>query len=166
MGGASPVNYYRFANLVLEGYVEMSGESFVVTTRDSTPIPEPGLPARLTLVAAAPGAIAEVMVRALEPVDGLPLMQQRRGMTDPRALCSGPGKLCQALGIRLDQQGADLTGSSELWFAAGAPVTDISVSGRIGISKAQDAPWRYWESGSPFVSAHRRGEPYRDEVVP
>lgn len=125
-----------------------------------------GIHAMLNVVAAAPGAIGAVLIRALEPVDGLPLMQERRGMTDPRALCSGPGKLCQAMGIRLDQQGTDLTGSGELWFAAGAPVTDITVSGRIGISKAQDAPWRYWETGSPFVSAHRRGEPYRDEVVP
>ncbi|MFT4037563.1 MAG: DNA-3-methyladenine glycosylase [Thermomicrobiales bacterium] len=125
-----------------------------------------GIHAMLNVVAAAPGAIGAVLIRALEPVAGATLMQERRGMADPGALCSGPGKLCQAMDIRLDQQGTDLTISDTLWFAAGDTVAEISVSGRIGITKAVEAPWRYWETGSPFVSAHRRGQPYRDEVVP
>ena len=122
-----------------------------------------GIHAMLNTVAQPPGAIGAVLIRALEPVAGIPLMQQRRGLDDVRALCSGPGKLCQAMAIRLDQQGTDLVTSDTLWFAAGEPISAISVSGRIGISRARDDPWRYWETGSPFVSAHRRGEPFTGE---
>jgi DNA-3-methyladenine glycosylase len=122
-----------------------------------------GIHAMLNAVAQPPGGIGAVLIRALEPIAGIPLMEQRRGMNDLRALCSGPGKLCQALAIRLDQQGTDLVTSDVLWFAPGDPVSEISVSGRIGISQAKEAPWRYWETGSPFVSAHRRGEPFTGE---
>lgn len=119
-----------------------------------------GIHAMLNTVAQEPDAIGAVLIRALEPLIGVPLMQARRGTDDLRALCSGPGKLCQAMAIRLDQQGTDLVTSDTLWFAPGAPVSNIQVSGRIGISQAKDDPWRYWEAGSPFVSAHRRGEPF------
>jgi DNA-3-methyladenine glycosylase len=119
-----------------------------------------GIHAMLNVVAQQPDAIGAVLIRALEPLAGIPLMQKRRGLDDPRALCSGPGKLCQAMAIRLDQQGTDLVTSDSLWFAPGEPVTDISVSGRIGISQAKDDLWRYWETGSPFVSAHQRGKPF------
>jgi DNA-3-methyladenine glycosylase len=122
-----------------------------------------GIHAMLNVVAQPPEAIGAVLIRALEPVAGITLMQERRNTHDLRALCSGPGKLCQAMAIRLDQQGTDLVTSNALWFAPGAPVHDISVSGRIGISQAKDDPWRYWESGSPFVSAHQRGEPFVTE---
>jgi DNA-3-methyladenine glycosylase len=122
-----------------------------------------GIHAMLNVVAQPAGAIGAVLIRALEPVDGILVMQQRRGTDDLRALCSGPGKLCQAMAIRLDQQGTDLVTSDSLWFAPGDPVSDISVSGRIGISQAKDDPWRYWETGSPFVSVHQRGEPFTGE---
>lgn len=122
-----------------------------------------GIHAMLNTVAQPSDAIGAVLIRALEPIAGIPLMQERRGVDDLRALCSGPGKLCQAMAIRLDQQGTDLVTSDSLWFAPGAPVVDITVSGRIGISQAKDDPWRYWETGSSFISAHRRGEPFTGE---
>lgn len=122
-----------------------------------------GIHAMLNVVAQQSDAIGAILIRALEPLVGIPLMQERRGADDLRALCSGPGKLCQAMAIRLNQQGTDLVTSDTLWFSPGAPVSDISVSGRIGISQAKDDLWRYWETGSPFVSAHRRGEPFSGE---
>ena len=119
-----------------------------------------GIHAMLNVVAQPPDAIGAVLIRALEPIDGIPLMQERRGVADLRALCSGPGKLCQAMAIRLDQQGTDLVTSDTLWFARGNEIAGISASGRIGISQAKDDPWRYWVTGSPYVSAHRRGTPF------
>jgi DNA-3-methyladenine glycosylase len=74
-------------------------------------------------------------------------------------LCSGPGKLCQALGITLDLHGTDLVTSDRLWIAPGAPVLEVTTSGRVGISRGQDHEWRFWEAGNPHVSAHRRGSP-------
>ena len=119
-----------------------------------------GIHAMLNAVSQAPGEIGAVLIRALQPLEGIALMQERRGLSDERALCSGPGKLCQALGIRLDMQGLDLTQSNELWLAPGPAADAISMSGRIGISKAKEEPWRYWITGNPNVSAHRRGEPH------
>ena len=119
-----------------------------------------GIHAMLNVVAQPSDAIGAVLIRALEPIDGIPLMQERRGISDLRALCSGPGKLCQAMAIRLDQQGTDLVTSDTLWFAKGDEIASISASGRIGISQAKDDPWRYWVTGSPYVSAHRRGAPF------
>jgi DNA-3-methyladenine glycosylase len=96
------------------------------------------------------GPGSAVLLRALEPTAGLDVMAARRGMEDPRLLCSGPGRLCQALGVtrehdglRLDQPPFDLI--------PGAPAVVI-VGPRIGISKAVDAPWRFGEAGSRFLS--------------
>jgi DNA-3-methyladenine glycosylase len=100
-----------------------------------------------------------VLVRALQPVTGLALMERRRNLSDPRRLCSGPGRLCRAMGITLDDHGVDLTLSERIWIAAGPPPASVSASGRIGVSRGGEAPWRFFETGSPFVSAHRRGVP-------
>lgn len=116
-----------------------------------------GVHAMLNVVAEPKGATGAVLIRALEPMTGIELMRQRRGVADERLLCSGPGRLCQALGIRLDMHGTDLIWSDVLWLEAGEPVTVISTSGRIGISRGQEHPWRFWETGNPHVSAHRRG---------
>jgi DNA-3-methyladenine glycosylase len=118
-----------------------------------------GIHAMLNVVAKIAGETGAALIRALEPVVGLDLMRQRRGVEDERLLCSGPGKLCQALGIELDWQGTDLVTSERLWIAPGPPVSNIAVSGRIGISRGQEHPWRFWETGNPHVSAHRRGTP-------
>jgi DNA-3-methyladenine glycosylase len=120
-----------------------------------------GIHAMLNVVSKETGEIGAVLVRALEPLVGLELMRKRRGVDDERLLCSGPGKLCQALGIELYWQGTDLVTSERLWIAPGPPVPNITVSGRIGISRGQEHQWRFWETGNPHVSAHRRGTPLK-----
>lgn len=116
-----------------------------------------GVHAMLNVVAHPAGDVGAVLVRALEPVAGLDLMAERRNTTEPRALCSGPGKLCQALGITLDAHGTDLLAGGPLRLEPGATPDAIDHGARIGISRAVDAPLRFWEAGSRYVSAHRRG---------
>ncbi len=105
----------------------------------------------LNVVCEHEGSASAVLLRALQPVQGLPLMRRRRGLQEPRALCSGPGKLCQALGVTIKHNGLALDRPPfELRARVGDP--DIAVGPRIGISKAVDAPWRYGLKGSPFLS--------------
>jgi DNA-3-methyladenine glycosylase len=97
------------------------------------------------------GSASAVLIRALEPTDGIEAMRERRGLDDPRALCSGPGKLCQALGITREHDGLALDRPPfELRERAGEP--EIVQGPRIGISKAVDLPWRYGEAGSRYLS--------------
>lgn len=98
------------------------------------------------------GQGSAVLLRALEPVEGLEEMALRRGVADPRLLCAGPGRLCQALDITLDDDGADLIRRDGLWVAAGRPPAAVRVTTRIGISVAVDRPWRFVEEGSRFAS--------------
>lgn len=94
---------------------------------------------------------AAVLIRALESTHGLALMQQRRGLADERALCSGPGKLCQALAITRAHDGLSLTEPPfSLLPRAGEP--QITVGPRVGITKGAEAPWRFGMQGSRFVS--------------
>ena len=93
-----------------------------------------------------------VLLRALEPVEGLEDMATRRRLDDPRLLCAGPGRLCQALGITREQDGHDLTSPGGLWIADGPPPRRILRSTRIGISQAVERPWRFVEEGSRFAS--------------
>jgi len=92
-----------------------------------------------------------VLIRALEPTDGLELMAERRGTADPRLLCSGPGKLCAALAVTRDLDSQPLDRPP---FALTLPRTaaEIAIGPRIGISKAADVPWRFGIAGSPFLS--------------
>jgi DNA-3-methyladenine glycosylase len=92
-----------------------------------------------------------VLLRALEPTRGLDRMRERRGMTDDRLLCSGPGRLTQALGLTSEHDGADLTRAP---FALVRPTVPALVerTTRIGITKAAEAPWRYVEAGSAWAS--------------
>jgi DNA-3-methyladenine glycosylase len=115
-----------------------------------------GIHAMLNVVAEPAGAAGAVLIRALAPMDGFELMRMRRGTDNVRRLCSGPGKLCQALGIGLELHGIDLVISDRLWIEAGQPARVISTSSRIGISRGQEHPWRYWITGNPHVSAHQR----------
>jgi DNA-3-methyladenine glycosylase len=115
-----------------------------------------GIHAMLNVVTEPLGATGAVLIRALEPVVGIDLMRIRRGLDEARLLCSGPGKLCQALAIGLDLHGTDLVTSDRLWIAPGEPPGNVSTSGRIGISRGQAHPWRYWITDNPHVSAHRR----------
>jgi DNA-3-methyladenine glycosylase len=92
-----------------------------------------------------------VLIRALEPTDGLDLMAERRGTADPRLLCSGPGKLCQALAVTKAHDGLALDEPPFALFAAG-PAPRLAIGPRIGLTKAADTPWRFGASGSRFLS--------------
>jgi DNA-3-methyladenine glycosylase len=116
-----------------------------------------GIHALLNAVAEPEGVGAAALVRALEPLDGIELMRERRAVNSLANLCSGPGKLTQALDIDLADNGTDLdrgTVAIEL-RAADAPALEITSSPRIGITKAIDLPWRYSLTGSRFVSLPR-----------
>ncbi len=97
------------------------------------------------------GSASAVLIRALEPTDGIELLRKRRGVDDVRALCSGPGKLTQALGITGEQDGLPLDRPP---FELLSRTTAIAVvrGARVGISKAVDRPWRYGLADSAFVS--------------
>ena len=100
---------------------------------------------------------AAVLIRALEPIEGLRLIERRRHATRVLDLCRGPGRLCQALAIDRDLDGADLVRSRELWLAAAAGNrAAIGVSRRIGIRKAFTRRLRFYERGNPFVSGGKR----------
>ena len=99
-----------------------------------------------------PGA---VLLRALEPVHGIALMQRRRGSDDLRHLASGPGRLTQAMGITLADNQADLVAGPLYVARGGHLVGSIVATPRIGISVATDRRWRFVVRGSPFLS--RRG---------
>jgi DNA-3-methyladenine glycosylase len=105
----------------------------------------------LNFVCETEGSASAVLVRALAPVVGLAAMRRRREVNDERALCSGPGKLGEALAITRKLNGCALDRSPfELRAPAGRP--DIAVGVRIGITKAAERPWRYGLKGSPFLS--------------
>ncbi len=105
----------------------------------------------LNLVCEAAGEGTAVLIRALEPVSGLETMRSRRGSVADRLLCAGPGRLCQALGVTRELDGAPLDAPPfEL-----APRSDLPqlVSGRrIGLTKGADTPWRFGLAGSRFLS--------------
>ena len=94
---------------------------------------------------------AGVLIRALEPRTGLDVMRGRRGVSDERLLCSGPGRLGQALGITLAQYGLPLDRPPFFVAAPGEPV-DVVAGPRIGLSKAIEQPWRFGLAGSRFLS--------------
>ena len=109
----------------------------------------------LNALVKGPGGEGFVLVRALEPTAGLPFMRERRGLEDPVKLCSGPGKLTQALNIRPDFHGKSLCADPRQSFhapAPDAPAPEIVTDVRIGISRAADLPWRYLERGNRHVS--------------
>lgn len=94
---------------------------------------------------------AAVLIRAIEPIHGVALMIERRGLADPRALCSGPGKLCAALGVSGAHDGLDL-GAPPFHFEPAPAPPPVATGPRIGISRAVDVPWRFGLAGSPFLS--------------
>lgn len=113
-----------------------------------------GIHSLLNAVAEPEGSAAAVLIRALEPTRGLDLMARRRGRAEPRELCSGPGKLTEALGIGLEMNGASL---SRPPFAVrarsgGWETVEIATGPRIGITKAAERPWRFCAAGSPYLS--------------
>ncbi|MCO6453311.1 MAG: DNA-3-methyladenine glycosylase [Caldilineales bacterium] len=110
----------------------------------------------LNVVCGPVGLARAVLIRALEPLAGIEVMRERRGQENMRALCSGPGKLCQALGIDRALDGHDLLGGSALWLEPGVvPGDAICTSPRVGVrgdEAAINAPWRFFLSGNPDVS--------------
>src|SRR5882757_7743834 len=97
------------------------------------------------------GSASAVLIRALEPTHGLAAMRRRRGQDEARALCSGPGKLCQALGITIAHSELALDRKPYAIYARAGKV-DVMTGVRIGITKAAELPWRYGLKGSKFVS--------------
>ena len=113
-----------------------------------------GIHALVNLVCEPEGIGAAVLIRALEPLAGIGLMHERRGVAEEEQLCSGPGKLTQALGIELDLNGTDaIAGPLRVgprppeWEEVG-----IVIGTRIGITKAAELPWRFCAAGSRSVS--------------
>jgi DNA-3-methyladenine glycosylase len=112
----------------------------------------------LNFVCEPKGSASAVLIRAIEPTAGLPAMRRRRGVADERLLCSGPGRLCQALRVTALHNGLALDQPPFELFARHDEV-EIVTGPRIGITKAVDKPWRYGERGSRFLS-----KPFRPEV--
>jgi DNA-3-methyladenine glycosylase len=105
----------------------------------------------LNLVCGEEGVPEAALVRALEPTAGIDEQRRRRGLEDVRALCSGPGKLCQALAITREHDGLGLDRAPfRLQERREAP--EIATAPRIGITRATELSWRYLEAGSAFVS--------------
>ena len=105
----------------------------------------------LNFVCREEGHGAGVLIRALEPLQGIDVMCQRRGLHDLRLLCAGPGRVGQALAIQHAYNGHRLDRKPFEVLAAEHP-HPIAVGPRIGISKAADVPWRFGLAGSPFLS--------------
>ena len=116
-----------------------------------------GMHHQFNVVTGPEGTPHAVLVRALEPVEGVGLMSERRGLTDPRALTSGPGKLCRALAVDRTHNGEDLRGPRVWLEDLGRTYrrSEVAAGPRVGIDYAQDyvsKPWRFWVKGNPFVS--------------
>ena len=102
------------------------------------------------------GSAGAVLIRAIEPLDGLASMRRRRGLSDQRLLCSGPGRLCQAMGVTIACNGTRLDRAPfEMRARSGTP--EIAVGVRIGITKAAERPWRFGLKGSRYLS-----KPFKD----
>ena len=114
-----------------------------------------GVHAMLNAVCEREGVGAAVLIRALEPIEGVALMRERRGRERLEELCSGPGKLTEALGIGLSLNGGDLE-SGPITITPGAGDLEIAISRRIGITRAVELPWRFTVAGSRFVSRRVR----------
>jgi DNA-3-methyladenine glycosylase len=116
-----------------------------------------GVHAMLNAVSEAEGVGAAVLIRALEPLAGLDEMRVRRGLERLEDLCSGPGRLTQALGIGLDLNGSDLS-TGPIRIEPRSHTWDkrvLATAPRVGITKAVELPWRYTAEGSRFVSRPR-----------
>ena len=104
-----------------------------------------------------------VLLRALEPIEGEEAMASRRRLGDPRLLCAGPGRLTQALGIRLEHDGHDLTRPDGLWIADGPSPRRVIRTPRIGISLAGEKRWRFLDAETSYAS---RGPRRQERATP
>jgi DNA-3-methyladenine glycosylase len=110
----------------------------------------------LNFVCEGEGSASAVLIRALQPVTGLAAMERRRGTCVEQLLCSGPGRLCQALGVTQAHNGLRLDRAPFALYAR-TDAVELVAGPRIGISKAVERPWRYGLAGSPFLS-----RPFKD----
>ena len=111
------------------------------------------------------GSPSAVLLRAGEIVEGVALARQRRSGATDRDLARGPARLCQALAIGREDNGADLT-SRPLTLTPGTPDDTVSTGPRVGLRDAPDRPWRFWLTGEPTVSAYRPAAPRRRRDAP
>ncbi|HEX9375731.1 MAG TPA: DNA-3-methyladenine glycosylase [Actinomycetota bacterium] len=111
------------------------------------------------------GEGSAVLLRAVEPLEGLDAMEERRGTANPRLLCAGPGRLCEAFGVGGAQNGTDLVTGDELRIEWGSPVGDdeIAVGPRVGLTVAVEQPWRFVVATSRYLS---RAAVYRATIRP
>jgi DNA-3-methyladenine glycosylase len=112
----------------------------------------------MNVVTGKEGEGSAVLLRAVEPLEGLDWMREQRGVVDDRSLCRGPARLTQAYGVGRADNGIDLVDGTDLFVAAGRPIAEgsVGVSPRVGIRAATELPWRFFEAGSPFVSKPAR----------
>jgi DNA-3-methyladenine glycosylase len=105
----------------------------------------------LNFVCEPEGSASAVLIRAIEPIAGIARMRRHRGIADERLLCSGPGRLCQALGVSVIHNGLALD-RPPFELRARERKPDLVVGIRVGITKAAELPWRYGLAGSRFLS--------------
>ena len=106
----------------------------------------------LNFVCEAEGSASAVLIRAIEPLEGLAMMRRRRGVGDVRMLCSGPGKVGQALGVTRDKHNGLALDRPPFELRARDGDVEIATGPRIGLTKAVDLPWRYGLKDSKFLS--------------
>jgi len=113
-----------------------------------------GMHYAVNVVVGQKGIGEAVLVRAAEPVEGIEIMRQNRGITDMNSLTNGPGKLAQALGIRDTKLSGERLSKSSISLQGGPPISqnEIVSAPRIGIKQAVDLPWRFYIKGNSFVS--------------
>jgi DNA-3-methyladenine glycosylase len=115
-----------------------------------------GISLMLNVSSEAPGVGAGVLIRAIEPTDGIGIMERNRGTERARDLARGPGRLCAALEIDRRLDGIDLCQAGPLWLGSdGQASGEVGQSKRIGITRAADSPLRFYLRGSSFVSGTR-----------
>jgi DNA-3-methyladenine glycosylase len=102
------------------------------------------------------GIASGVLLRAGEVVEGLELARSRRGRATDRDLARGPGRLTQALGIRIEHRGACVLDGGPIRLEPGAVPEHVSCGPRVGVSAEADRPWRFWVTGSRFASDYKR----------
>jgi DNA-3-methyladenine glycosylase len=105
----------------------------------------------LNFVCEREGSASAVLIRAIEPLEGIAKMRRRRALADERLLCSGPGRLCEALGVTARHNGLALD-ARPFALIARADKPEIAVGVRIGITQAADLPWRYGLKDSKYLS--------------
>lgn len=108
----------------------------------------------MNVVAGEEGYAEAVLIRALEPTQGITLMQQRRRIDDIHNLCSGPAKLVQALGLQKEQNGMSVSSGTLHIASTGSTTLPIASTPRIGIKQAIEQPWRFIALGSEYITKH------------